>query len=57
MPYLETPSELADSLADLIGIYGVHQEDEKQNCRICFCSEMIERIKQSVINENRLRES
>lgn len=57
MPYIETPSELADSIADLLGIYGSHKEDEDTDpcpCRVCFVSTMTERIQASVRNENLL---
>lgn len=56
MPFIETPTELAEALADLLGIYGAHEEDEPKICRVCFVSDMTMRIGQSVINELRLLE-
>jgi hypothetical protein len=54
MPNLETPDELAENIADLCGVYGGHNEDEKQPCRICFTGDMTYRIREAVKNENRL---
>lgn len=54
MPYLETPSELADFLADSIGIYGGHEDGEKKQCRVCFVFEMSARIRAAVENEQKL---
>lgn len=54
MPYLETPDELADYLADRLGIYGSHVEDEAEECRICFTMAMAHRIRAAVENENQL---
>ena len=47
MPYVETPADLADAIADLVGIYGGGPLDGSDHpdecpCRICF-TEMIER--------------
>ena len=53
MVHLETVEELAESLADLVGVYGCllddtgfsdHPADCK--CRICFVSDITERIRQ-----------
>ena len=52
MPFLETPPELADRLANLCGVYGAHDSDrEPCRCRVCFCVEMAGRIRESVANE------
>lgn len=60
MPYLETPEELADNIADLLGIYesppmvGNLDTDHPQDCkcRICFVTEMTDRIIDSVKNKH-----
>ena len=57
MPYLETVDEFAEALADMIGIYGCGPEGDHLSdckCRICFVSEMTNRIRQSVANEQKL---
>jgi hypothetical protein len=54
MPYLETPDELADALADLLGVYGAHEDEtctDKRPCRPCFTAGMADRIRRSVANE------
>lgn len=57
MPYLETPGELADAIADLCGIYGAHDDgapscnDPRRSCRMCFTSAMAIRIRGAVANE------
>jgi len=57
MPHLETPDELADSLADKLGVYGVHDDlCSVDPCRVCFVSEMTQRIRDAVANEVRLAE-
>lgn len=59
MPYLETPDELAEDIADMCGVYGSSPEDnthpEDCKCRICFTIGIAERIRQSVQNEFKLR--
>ena len=48
MPYLETPPELADAIANMCGIYGAHDDDvctEARPCRCCFATAMAERIR------------
>jgi len=54
MPYLETPRELAEHIADLCGIYGCGPEEgdhpDDCKCRICFVVEMQSRILVSVQN-------
>ena len=58
MPYLETPQELAEDIADRIGIYGGGPENDKHpnncNCRLCFVEIMANRIINSVKNKERL---
>ncbi len=60
MPYIETVGELADTLADLIGVYGVHDEeaecpdDPRRMCRACVTSVMTGRIRTAAQNERRL---
>lgn len=60
MPFLENPDELADSIADLVGVYGAHGEndecpdDPRKTCRICFVSKIASRIRGSVENERLL---
>jgi hypothetical protein len=58
MPYLETPSELAEVLADKLGVYGGHDEkcEEKPGhlCRVCWVPLMADRIRESVKNELQL---
>lgn len=43
MPYIEMPSDLADALADMLGLY-----DES---RSLWVADMAERIRKSVANE------
>jgi hypothetical protein len=61
MPYIETPDELADAIADMAGIYGGCNEEEnrrengvidctKCTCRIGFVADMSARIWRSVAN-------
>lgn len=53
MPFIETPQDIAEELADALGIYGaVEEHEESCSCRVCFVIEMTERIRQSVENEN-----
>lgn len=67
MPYLETPPELAEELADMLGINGCVPEGCDGNspdldvdhpgdckCRLCFTIDITERIRQVVKNEARL---
>lgn len=60
MPYIETPDELADHIADLAGVYdGCDKANEGEiaedcrdcNCRVGFVFMLAERIRQSVKNE------
>ena len=54
MPYLETPQELAEALADLVGVYGGHDDDEPKPCRICWTMDMTDRIRKAVENETQI---
>lgn len=42
MPYIETVDELVESLADLLGVYGAHDEDAecgddvRKMCRLWY---------------------
>lgn len=46
---METPRELAEAIADLVGVYGGGPEEGDHpsdcKCRMCFVSEMEERIR------------
>ena len=58
MPYLETPGELADAIADLVGYYGpgpeIGDHPDECDCRMCWVGAMEDRIRESVKNEDRL---
>jgi hypothetical protein len=54
MPYLETPDELAEFLANQLGIYGAHEDGEANECRCCFVAGVKERIRNAVKNEKLL---
>lgn len=55
MPNLITPPELAEEIANEIGRYGTHrEEDENCPCRICYVADLTERIRQATINEHML---
>ncbi len=50
MPFVEMPEELAEDLANDLGIYGVHGEDCEMGdkwCRMCWVSNMTNRIRQA----------
>jgi len=56
MPMKETPDELAESVADMAGVYGAATappggHDDDCGCRLCFTVEMARRIRESVANE------
>ena len=55
MPYLETPDELAEQIADWCGVYGcgnyVAGHFDDCNCRMCFTGTLAARIRQAVKNE------
>ncbi len=57
MPFLETPDELADHLADLMGIYQDSRCDEGEHvddcdCRVGWVPAMADRIRSAAANEN-----
>lgn len=61
---IETVDELCEHLADLIGVYGCcrhaeSNEDCKEKmitcCRVGFMIEMPDRIRQAVINDEKLK--
>lgn len=62
MPFFESVDELADSIADMLGVYGAHSKNEecsdsaRKMCRVCFVSVMSSRIRGSVENERLLEE-
>jgi len=67
MPYIETVNELAEAIANMIGIYGTNkcacgcgddeQDDhaDKCSCRSCFVGGIEQRIRQAVGNDEKLR--
>ncbi len=60
MPYIETPNELADELADLVGVYGAHPDgaecvDLRKMCRMCFVDVVSNRIRASVKGESDMK--
>jgi hypothetical protein len=62
MPYLETVEELAEALADTLGIYnqGLKLLPDEQGhaddcvCRMCWAGRMEQRIRDAVANEHRI---
>lgn len=54
MPFVETVADLVEALADLVGVYGGHEDDETKPCRICWVEAMQARIARAVANESRL---
>lgn len=63
MPYLETPSDLAEEIADWVGVYGSCKSDGYKGCqisnkldccRVGFIEEVEKRIRESVSNETLL---
>lgn len=55
MPYVETPQDIAEEVADQIGVYGAAEEhDDDCECRVCFVTGLTERIRISVENEKLL---
>ena len=54
MPFVETVADLAEALADLVGVYGGHDEGEAKPCRICWVEGMQTRIIEAVANESLL---
>ena len=74
MPYRETVSELAEALADMLGIYNhgirfvgltpvesraqadwIADHADDCTCRMCWCGQMEQRIREAVTNEQRER--
>jgi len=53
MPHAETPPDLAEDIADLLGVYGAPPETHADGCecRLCFTLGMSQRIRESVENE------
>lgn len=55
MVELETVDELVEELADMLGIYGTGPKFDEHpddcTCRICFVTQMKERIKNAVKND------
>jgi len=53
MPHAETPPDLAEDIADMLGVYGVSPETHADGCecRLCFTLGMSRRIRESVENE------
>jgi hypothetical protein len=60
MPYIETVDELADNLADLLGIYedrtrrGIEHGGDGCDCRVYWVPAMAARIRRAVENERTL---
>jgi len=53
MPRTETPPDLAEELADMLGVYGAAPDSHVEDCecRLCFTVGMSQRIRESVENE------
>jgi hypothetical protein len=54
---IETMDDILEQIADRIGVYGAHDddsEDEDCECRVCFVSDLRERIDQAMRIEARL---
>jgi hypothetical protein len=56
---LETLSDIVDELADRMGIYGAHDEEndvacDEKPCRVCWTSNMSDRINAAVRLEQQL---
>lgn len=58
MPNVETVPELVEELANLLGVYGVHDESCGQpgrpTCRVCWTQAVENRIRKAVDNERLL---
>lgn len=67
MPHIETPEELAEVIADWLGVYGCCKSDGDEGCefnrdrpfccRTGFVGELQERIEKSVENQNLLNKA
>lgn len=42
---IEEISDIAEDMADQIGIHGGHEDGEPWPCRCCFVSQLVQRIK------------
>jgi hypothetical protein len=55
---IETLQDILTELADRLGVYGAHGEDDETECqpqcRMCFESDMKERIKAAIEVERKL---
>lgn len=66
---LETPEDLSNQIADWLGIYGCCKQETEEGtkpelctytpekpfcCRVAFCNDLTDRIRQSVSNELKL---
>lgn len=58
MVEIETVDELADAIADMLGVYGAGPEygshDDECDCRNCFVIRMEDRIRNAVKNDKLL---
>ena len=57
---IETLDDIIERLADQIGVYGAHDEEndeacDDKPCRMCWTSELREHIEAAVKVENKLR--
>jgi len=58
MPTLETPDELAEAIATMLGYYGTHDDTGggcDRGCRLCFTTDMADRIRRARDNEQLLQ--
>lgn len=59
MVEFETTTELAETIADMLGVYGTGPEfgdhSEDCSCRTCFVLNMEDRIREAVENEKYLK--
>lgn len=45
---IETVEDIVEWVADQLGVYGGHEDGEQRQCRVCFTSELTERIERAV---------
>ena len=60
MPYIETVDDIVEELADNIGVYGAHSDATcfpGHLCRVCWTSQLHDRLVQALENEKRLNGS